>query len=139
MPLRIAVQMDPIASINPRGDSTFALMLEAQARGHEIAYYTPDTLALRDNKVSANLAPITVTDAEKGQHFSLGEFARADLSGFDVVLMRQDPPFDMNYTTLTYFLERLEPKVLVVNPAAAVRNSPEKILVTEFPELMPPT
>jgi glutathione synthase len=139
MPLRVAVQMDPIASINPRGDSTFALMLEAQARGHELAYYTPDTLALRDNVVTATLAPVTVIDKDKGEHFELGAFARASLADFDVLLMRQDPPFDMNYTTLTYFLERLEPGVLVVNPPEAVRNSPEKILVTEFPELMPPT
>jgi glutathione synthase len=139
MPLKIAVQMDPIASINPVGDSTFALMLEAQARGHEIAYYTPDSLALRDNQVSANVAPINVVDRPKGEHFTLGEAARADLSTYDVVLMRQDPPFDMNYITLSHLLERIHPKTFVVNPPAAVRNAPEKILVTEFPELMPPT
>jgi glutathione synthase len=131
--------MDPIASINPVGDSTFALMLEAQARGHEIAYYTPDSLALRDNQVSANVAPINVVDRPKGEHFTLGEAARADLSTYDVVLMRQDPPFDMNYITLSHLLERIHPKTFVVNPPAAVRNAPEKILVTEFPELMPPT
>ncbi len=139
MKLRVAVQMDPIASINPLGDSTFALMLEGQARGHALAYYTPDTLALRDNKVSASAAPITLFDKPKGEHFALGDFARADLSGYDVVLMRQDPPFDMNYITLTHMLERLHPGTLVVNPPASVRNAPEKILVTEFPELMPPT
>jgi glutathione synthase len=139
MALRVAVQMDPIASINPLGDSTFALMLEAQARGHELVYYTPGTLALRDNKVSAEVAPVQVFDKPKGEHFALGDYARADLSQYDVVLMRQDPPFDMNYTTLTYLLERIHPKTLVVNPPEAVRNAPEKILVTEFPELMPPT
>lgn len=137
--LKIAVQMDPIESINPMGDSTFALMLEAQARGHRIDYYVPQTLALRDNKVSAALAPIKVFDKPKGQHFELGAFERADLSAYDVVLMRQDPPFDMNYITLTHMLERIHPKTFVMNPPAAVRNAPEKILVTEFPELMPPT
>ncbi len=139
MPLKIAVQMDPIETINPRGDSTFALMLEAQARGHRVDYYVPGTLALRDNKVSADLAPVTVFDKPKGEHFALGEFARADLASYDVVLMRQDPPFDMNYITLTHLLERIHPHTFVVNPPAAVRNAPEKILVTEFPELMPPT
>ncbi|RUT30185.1 glutathione synthase [Arsenicitalea aurantiaca] len=139
MTLRIAVQMDPIASINPLGDSTFALMLEAQARGHELGYYLPQSLALRDNKVSAEIAPVTVTDALKGEHFDLGEASRQDLEGYDVVLMRQDPPFDMNYITLTHILERIHPRTFVMNPPAAVRNAPEKILVTEFPELMPPT
>jgi glutathione synthase len=139
MSLKIAVQMDPIESINPRGDSTFAMMLEAQARGHRIDYYVPQTLALRDNVVSAEVAPITVFDKPKGEHFALGEFARADLSTYDVVLMRQDPPFDMNYITISHILERLHPKTFVVNPPAAVRNAPEKILVTEFPQLMPPT
>ena len=139
MKLSVAVQMDPIASINPRGDSTFALMLAAQDRGHTLRYYTPDTLSLRDNVVTASVAPVEVFDKEKGQHFALGEFARVDLSTFDVVLMRQDPPFDMNYTTLTHLLERIHPKTFVVNPPATVRNAPEKILVTEFPELMPPT
>ena len=139
MPLNIAVQMDPIETINPRGDSTFALMLEAQQRGHIVHYYVPGTLALRDNKVSAETAPITVFDKPKGEHFALGDFARADLASYDVVLMRQDPPFDMNYITLTHLLERIHPHTFVVNPPAAVRNAPEKILVTEFPELMPPT
>ncbi len=139
MPLKIAVQMDPIASINPAGDSTFAMMLEAQSRGHRIDYYVPGTLALRDNVVTADLAPVTVFDKPKGEHFALGDFARADLSTYDVVLMRQDPPFDMNYITISHILERLHPKTFVVNPPAAVRNAPEKILVTEFPQLMPPT
>ncbi|MGN6100682.1 MAG: glutathione synthase [Devosia sp.] len=139
MKLKVAVQMDPIASINPVGDSTFAMMLEAEARGHELGYYTPNTLALRDNRVSAVIAPISVFDKPKGEHFALGPSARADLSDYDVVLMRQDPPFDMNYITLTHMLERIHPKTYVVNAPASVRNAPEKILVTEFPHLMPPT
>lgn len=137
--LNVAVQMDHVATINPNGDSTFALMLEAQARGHKLLHYTPDTLALRDNVVSALAAPIEVFDKPRGEHFTLGEASRVDLSSQDVIHMRQDPPFDMNYITLTHMLERLHPKTLVVNPPAAVRNAPEKILVTEFPELMPPT
>jgi glutathione synthase len=139
MPLRIAVQMDPIASINPAGDSTFAMMLEAQARGHKLDYYVPSSLAMRDNKVSADTAPIEVFDKPRGEHFRLGASSRADLGTYDVVLMRQDPPFDMNYITLTHLLERIHPKTYVVNPPFTVRNAPEKILVTEFPELMPPT
>ena len=139
MPLHVAVQMDPIESINPRGDSTFALMLEAEARGHVVHYYTPGTLAMRDNRVFASVAPVQVFDREKGQHYALGAFAEAELGSYDVVLMRQDPPFDMNYITLTHLLERIHPKTFVMNPPTAVRNAPEKILVTEFPELMPPT
>jgi glutathione synthase len=139
MPLKIAVQMDPIESINPKADSTFAMMLEAEARGHALMYYTPNTLGLRGDTVSAMAAPVEVFDKEKGAHFKLGDFTRLDLSSQDVVLMRQDPPFDMNYITLTHLLERLHPKTFVVNPPAAVRNAPEKILVMEFPELMPPT
>lgn len=139
MSLKVAVQMDHVATINPRGDSTFAMMLEAQARGHALLHYTPDTLSLRGRTVSALCQPITVTDAEKGQHFTLGEAQRIDLSTQDVVLMRQDPPFDMNYITLTHLLDHIHPKTLVVNPPSAVRNAPEKILVTDFPELMPPT
>ena len=139
MKLKVAVQMDHVATINPRGDSTFAMMLEAQARGHELIHYTADTLALRDNVLTALAAPIIVEDKPKGEHFTLGEERRVDLSNQDVVLMRQDPPFDMNYITITHLLERIHPRTLVVNPPAAVRNAPEKILVTEFPELMPPT
>mgnify|MGYP001051168942 CR=1 FL=1 len=137
--LKVAVQMDHVATINPYGDSTFALMLEAQARGHELLHYTPDTLALRGDVVSALAAPIEVFDKPRGEHFTLGEERRVDLSTQDVIHMRQDPPFDMNYITLTHLLERLHPKTLVVNPPAAVRNAPEKILVTDFPDLMPPT
>src|SRR5690606_39189292 len=115
MSLAVAVQMDPIESINPLGDSTFALMLEAQAGGHRVDYCLPQRRALRDNRCSADLAPVTVFDKPKGEHFALGDFSRADLAGYDVVLMRQDPPFDMNYITLTHMLERLHPKTFVVN------------------------
>ncbi|HQZ13904.1 MAG TPA: glutathione synthase [Devosia sp.] len=139
MSLKVAVQMDPIESINPRGDSTFALMLEAQARGHVLHYYTPPSLALRDNHLFADVAPIEVFDKPKGEHFALGESHEADLGTYDILLMRQDPPFDMNYITITHMLERIHPKTFVMNPPAAVRNAPEKILVTEFPDLMPPT
>jgi glutathione synthase len=139
MQLNVAVQMDHVSTINPVGDSTFAMMLEAQSRGHVLLHYTPDSLALEGNTVSAVVQPITVHDRPRGEHFVLGEANRIDLATQDVVLMRQDPPFDMNYITLTHLLERLHPRTLVVNPPAAVRNAPEKILVTEFPELMPPT
>ena len=137
--LKVAVQMDHVATINPRGDSTFAMMLEAQARGHALDYYTPDSLALRDNVLTASIRSMEVFDRTKNDHFSLGDARRADLATYDVVLMRQDPPFDMNYITISHMLERIHPKTFVVNPPGAVRNAPEKILVTEFPELMPPT
>lgn len=139
MVLKTAMQMDPIDGIDPTGDSSFAIMLEAQARGHEQFYYTPDSLALRDGVVTARVSPVEVFDKPKGQHFKLGEAKLTDLSTFDVIHLRQDPPFDMNYITITHMLERLHPKTFVVNPPADVRNAPEKILVTEFPQLMPPT
>ncbi|HEX3937530.1 MAG TPA: glutathione synthase [Xanthobacteraceae bacterium] len=138
MPLNAAVQMDPIERINIRGDSTFALLLEAQARGHALAYYTPDRLELRDGKVSARVQPVSVRD-EVGNHFALGEPRHVALDSFDVVLLRQDPPFDLAYITSTHMLERVQPKALVVNDPAHVRNAPEKVFVTEFPDLMPPT
>jgi glutathione synthase len=138
MPLQVAVQMDHISTVNIAGDTTFALMLEAQRRGHSLFHYTPDRLAMHDSKVFARVEAVTVRD-EKGNHFTLGEQERRDLSGMDVVLLRQDPPFDMNYITTTHILERIHPKTLVVNDPAWVRNSPEKIFVTEFPDLMPPT
>lgn len=138
MPLNVAVQMDPIERINIRGDSTFALMLEAQARGHTLYTYTPDKLSMRDGTVTAPMRPVTVRDVE-GDHFSLGAEEKIDLSTLDVVLLRQDPPFDMAYVTTTHMLERIHPKTLVVNDPTSVRNAPEKILVTHFPELMPPT
>jgi glutathione synthase len=138
MALKIAVQMDPIERINIRGDSTFALLLEAQRRGHAIAYYTPDRLALTGAQVFAAVQPLKVRD-EVGDHFTLGEPQRAELAEFDVVLLRQDPPFDLAYITSTHLLERLSPRTLVVNDPAHVRNAPEKMFVMEFPELMPPT
>jgi glutathione synthase len=138
MPLNVAVQMDPIERINIRGDSTFALLLEAQRRGHSISYYTPDRLALSDSKVSAAVRLLTVRDTP-GDHFTLGEPRVTDLSTVDVVLLRQDPPFDLAYISTTHLLERIHPQTLVVNDPAHVRNAPEKIFVTEFPDLMPPT
>jgi glutathione synthase len=138
MKLNVAVQMDPIARINIRGDSTFALMLEAQKRGHALSYYTPDALSLRGKDLVAPVQVVTVRD-EVGNHFTLGEPKREPLAGFDVVLLRQEPPFDLAYITSTYLLERIHPKTLVVNDPAGVRNAPEKMLVMDFPELMPPT
>ena len=138
MKLKVAVQMDPIARINIRGDSTFALLLEAQKRGHELSYYTPDRLSLRGKDVVAPVQPLAVRD-EAGNHFTLGEPKRAALESFDVVLLRQDPPFDLAYITSTHLLERIHPNTLVVNDPASVRNAPEKIFVMNFPELMPPT
>ena len=138
MRLNVAVQMDPIERINIRGDSTFALLLEAQQRGYPLSYYTPDRLIMLDGRVSATVRPLTVRDIA-GAHFTLGEPCHADLSSFDVVLLRQDPPFDLAYISSTHMLERIHPKTLVVNDPAHVRNAPEKVFVTEFPELMPPT
>jgi glutathione synthase len=138
MPLRVAVQMDPIERINIRGDSTFALLLESQARGHDLSYYTPDRMAMRDGKVFTTVLPLQVEDVE-GAHYKFGEERRAAVSEFDVVLMRQDPPFDLAYISATHFLERVHPRTLVVNDPAEVRNAPEKVFVTLFPELMPPT
>jgi glutathione synthase len=138
MSLKIAVQMDPIQRINIKGDSTFALLLEAQKRGHALSYYTPDRLALLNGRLFSTVEPLTVRD-EPGNHFGLGEPSRVELSSFDVILLRQDPPFDLNYVTTTHLLERIHPQTLVVNDPAHVRNAPEKIFVTEFPDLMPPT
>jgi glutathione synthase len=138
MPLRIAVQMDHISTVSIAGDTTFALSLEAQRRGHSLYHYTPDRLSLLDGKVFARIEEMTVRD-EKGSHFTLGEPVRTDLSEMDVILLRQDPPFDMNYITTTHILERIHPATLVVNDPAWVRNSPEKIFVTEFADLMPET
>ncbi len=138
MKLNVAVQMDPIERINIRGDSTFALLLEAQRRGHGLSYYTPDKLSLRGEELIAPIQILSVRD-EPGGHFTLGEPRREPLSAFDVILLRQDPPFDLAYITSTHFLERLHPKTLVVNNPASVRNAPEKIFVMDFPDLMPPT
>jgi glutathione synthase len=138
MALNVAVQMDPIEKINIAGDSTFALLLEARARGHTLFYYTPDKLSMRDGRVMAEVAPVEVRDAE-GDHFTLGEASLLDLSSLDVVLLRQDPPFDIAYITSTHLLEHLQPEVLIVNDPASVRNAPEKLFVMNFPQLMPPT
>jgi glutathione synthase len=138
MPLNVAVQMDPIERINIRGDSTFAMLLEAQARGHTLSYYTPDRLAQAQDRVFARMQPLAVRD-EVGNHFTLGEPRRTELTEVDVILLRQDPPFDLAYITTTHMLERVHPKTFVVNNPASVRNAPEKVFVTSFPDLMPPT
>jgi glutathione synthase len=138
MNLRVAVQMDPITAINIAGDSTFALMLAAQRRGHELFYYGPDRLSMRDGRVFATLHTARVRDVA-GDHVTLGEPATVDLAAMDVVLMRQDPPFDLAYITATHLLDHIHPKTLVVNDPTHVRNAPEKLFVTAFPELMPPT
>jgi glutathione synthase len=136
--LHVAVQMDPIERIKIAGDSTFAVLLEAQARGHRISYYTPDRLSMLDGKVVANAQALTVKD-KQGEHFTLGDMKRTEVSDFEAVLLRQDPPFDLSYITTTHLLERVHPKTLVVNDPASVRNAPEKMYVTEFTDLMPPT
>jgi glutathione synthase len=138
MTLTVAIQMDPIEKIDIAGDSTFALAIEAQKRGHGLLYYGPRDLSFRDGAVSAHVRPLNVR-AVKGDHFALGEAFIYDLSAADVVLMRQDPPFDMSYITATHLLERIHPKTLVVNDPAHVRNAPEKLFVTEFAEFVPPT
>src|ERR1700687_3116154 len=138
MSLRIAVQMDPIERIRVAGDSTFALLLEGERRGHAISYYTPERLAMIDGKVFATVQPLKVRDQER-DHFTLGEGKRVELSSFDVVLMRQDPPFDLAYITATHLLERIQQRTLVVNDPAAVRNAPEKLFVLDFAQFMPPT
>jgi glutathione synthase len=136
--LNIAVQMDPIELIKIAGDSTFALLLEAQRRGHALSYYTPDKLSLSEGKLYASTQSLEVRD-KAGDHFTLGEAKRIDLASFDVILLRQDPPFDMHYITTTHLLEKLDPKTLVVNNPRSVRNAPEKMFVMEFADLMPPT
>jgi glutathione synthase len=138
MSLKIAVQMDPIQRINIKGDSTFALLLEAQKRGHRLSFYTPDRLAMLNGQLFSTVETLSVRD-QPGDHFTLSEPRRVELSQFDVILLRQDPPFDLAYITSTHFLERIHPKTLVVNDPAHVRNAPEKIFVTLFPDLMPPT
>ena len=138
MPLQIACQMDPIDRIDIRGDSTFALLLEAQRRGHAIFYYTPQELALHGDRLLARGSTLRVTD-EIGRHYAVSDPRVVDLASLDVVLLRQDPPFDMAYITSTHLLERIHPKTLVVNDPAHVRNAPEKIFVLDFLDLMPPT
>lgn len=138
MPLKIACQMDPIDKIDIRGDSSFALLLEAQKRGHQLFYYTPQDLALDGDKLVARGYTLTVED-NVGDHYKLSDRHKVDLGTYDVVLLRQDPPFDMAYITTTHLLERIHPKTLVVNDPASVRNAPEKVWVLEFQDLMPPT
>ncbi len=138
MSLKVAVQMDHISTVSIAGDTSFALSLEAQRRGHGLFHYTPDRLSMLGERVFARIEEMAVRD-EKGNHFTLGEPVRTDLSEMDVILLRQDPPFDMNYITTTHLLERVHPATLVVNDPAWARTSPEKIFVTEFPDLMPET
>ena len=138
MTLTVAIQMDPIGSIDISADSTFVLALEAQARGYKLYHYLPRDLALTNGCILANASPLIVRPIT-GDHFTLGTQERIDLAEVDVVLMRQDPPFDLSYITATHLLEHIHPKTLVVNDPAQVRNAPEKIFVTHFPDLMPPT
>ena len=138
MSLKVAIQMDPIGPINIDGDSTFRIMEEAQARGHSLFYYTPDKLAFQEGRVTAKGWPVTVQRVH-GDHFWLGDEIEVDLSDFDVLWLRQDPPFDMGYITTTYILDMIHPDTLVVNDPFWVRNYPEKLLVLNFPDLTPPT
>ena len=138
MSLAVAIQMDPIESIDIEGDSTFALALEAQARGHALFHYLPQNLSLRDGRVVARAQPLQVR-READNFFTKGAEETLDLAGIDVVLMRQDPPFDMAYITATHVLEHIHPQTLVVNDPVSVRNAPEKLFVTHFDGLMPPT
>jgi glutathione synthase len=140
MSLRVAIQMDPIETIKIAGDSSFALMLSAQERGHELYEYHVDSLTLdADDRLYAQARPVTVQRVE-GDHFSAGERRRIDLGkDIDVVLMRQDPPFHMGYITATHLLERIEHETLVVNQAGSVRNAPEKVMVLDYRRFMPPT
>ncbi len=136
--LEIAVQMDPLERINFAGDSTFALMLEAKRRGHRLWFYTPDQLSLEGRRLTARGYHIDVFD-DPARYYALGEATELDLARMDVVLLRQDPPFDLAYITSTHFLERIQSRTLVVNDPGHVRNAPEKVFVMDFSDLMPPT
>jgi glutathione synthase len=138
MSLKVAIQMDPVEGINIDTDTTFFLMLEAQARGHALWVYTPDRVSLDEGRVLARGRSLGL-QAVKGDHHRLGDFETRELAEMDVVLMRQDPPFDMAYITATHFLEAIHPRTLVVNNPAEVRNAPEKLFVTGFPGVQPPT
>ena len=138
MTLKVAFQMDPIDRIDITADSSFRIALEAQARGHELFYYTPDKLAYQSGRVTARGWPLTVR-AVHGDHFTLGEMQEFDLAQMDVIWLRQDPPFDMSYVTTTHMLDMIHPDTLVVNDPFWVRNFPEKLLVLQFPDLTPPT
>jgi len=138
MALKVAIQMDPVEGINIHTDTTFLMMETAQARGHSLWVYRPERLALEEGRVTARGRALTLR-RELGNHFAAGEMETRELSGFDVVLMRQDPPFDMAYITATHFLETIHPQTLVVNNPAEVRNAPEKLFVTGFDGVQPPT
>ena len=138
MTLKIAAQMDPIGVIDIRGDSTFAILLEAERRGYDVFYYTPQNLSLHGDKLFARGSTLHVQD-KAGDHYKLSDPRTINLSERDVVLLRQDPPFDMAYITTTHLLERIHPKTLVVNDPAHVRNAPEKLFVLDYLDLMPPT
>ncbi|MFT6931567.1 MAG: glutathione synthase [Paracoccaceae bacterium] len=138
MSLKVAIQMDPIDPIDINADSSFRIAEEAQARGHQLFYYTPDKLAYQNGRITARGWPLTVRRVV-GDHFTLGDEAEVDLADWDVVWLRQDPPFDMGYITTTHLLQRIHPKTLVVNDPFWVRNYPEKLLILDFPDLMPPT
>jgi glutathione synthase len=134
----VAVQMDPLERINFSGDSTFALMLEAKKRGHRLWFYTPDQLSLGGARLTASARSIEVFD-DPARYYELGEARELDLASVDIVLLRQDPPFDLAYITSTHFLEKIQSRVLVVNDPQHVRNAPEKLFVTQFVDFMPPT
>ncbi|WP_273522137.1 glutathione synthase [Rhodosalinus sediminis] len=136
--MKVAIQMDPIGAIDIDADTTFRLAEEAQARGHELFYYTPDHLAYEEGRITARGRPLRVRRVA-GDHAELGDEAHVDLASFDVVWLRQDPPFDMHYITTTHLLQRLAETTLVVNDPFWVRNFPEKLLVLDFPDLTPPT
>jgi glutathione synthase len=138
MGLKVALQMDPIGTVDIAADSTFRIALEAQARGHELFYYAPEQLSFREGRVLARGRPVQLRPV-KGDHVSFGAETEVDLADCDVVWLRQDPPFDMFYITTTHLLDMIHPKTLVVNDPFWVRNSPEKLLVLQFPELIPPT
>ena len=138
MSLKVAVQMDPLEAVNIEADTTFLMMLSAQARGYKLWVYSPDHIGLEDGRVFAKARPVTV-QAVKGAHADFGAYEMLDLGQVDVVLMRQDPPFDLAYITATHFLDKIHPKTLVVNNPTEVRNAPEKLFVTTFPGVQPPT
>ena len=138
MSLKVAVQMDPIEGINIEGDTTFLMMEQAQARGHSLFVYTTDTLAMDEGRVYGRGRDLSVQRV-KGDHAQFGDWRRPELTEFDVILLRQDPPFDMNYIDSTFFLEKVHPRTLVVNDPVEVRNAPEKLFVTDYPDLQPPT
>jgi glutathione synthase len=138
MSVLVALQMDPVESINIDADSTFVLALEAQARGHRLYHYLPRRLSLRDGRLTARAHSLELR-RERGRHFTLGAEEALDLAAVDVILMRQDPPFDMAYITATHLLEHVRDRVLVVNDPVSVRNAPEKLFAIQFDGLMPPT